>query len=75
MRHALAAACAAERVAHTVCSVLPEAVRTLAAHARPGDHALLSPGFASLDQFKNYADRGDQFVNLVRNLTPAGSLA
>ena len=74
-RHELAAACASERVSHTLCAGLPEAVRILAAHARPGDHALLSPGFASLDQFKNYADRGDQFVNLVRNLTPAASLS
>ncbi len=73
-RHTLAAACAAEGVAHTLCADLPEAVRTLAALAHPGDHALLSPGFASLDQFQNYADRGDQFVNLVRNLAPAGSL-
>lgn len=74
-RHTLAEACAAEGVPHTVCADLSEAVRSLAALVRPGEHALLSPGFASLDQFKNYADRGDQFVNLVRKLPvePASS--
>ena len=69
-RHALADACAAAGVAFTICHDLAEAVGTLAALAVPGDHVLLSPGFASLDQFKSYADRGDQFVNLVRNLAP-----
>ena len=70
-RHALAAACAETGLAHTVCEDLPSAVAVLARLALPGDHVLLSPGFASLDQFKSYADRGDQFVNLVRNLPAA----
>lgn len=72
-RHALAAACAESGVSHTLATDLAAAVRCLADLALPGDHILLSPGFASLDQFKSYADRGDQFVNLVRNLsvTPA----
>lgn len=69
-RHALAEACADSGVGHTICTDLAEAVRTLSALAVSGDHALLSPGFASLDQFKSYADRGDQFVKLVQNLTP-----
>ncbi len=73
-RHILADACAAAGLAHTLCADLPQAVRALAALAVPGDHALLSPGFASLDQFKGYADRGDQFVNLVRNLAPSSAL-
>lgn len=68
-RHALAAACAEENVAHTLCPDLASAVRALSALARPGDQALLSPGFASLDQFQNYAERGDQFVKLVQNLS------
>jgi len=29
---------------------------------------LLSPGFASFDQFRNYQDRGDQFEAIVREL-------
>ena len=70
-RHLLAAACAENGLAHTVCEDLAAAVATLSRQAVPGDQVLLSPGFASLDQFKSYADRGDQFVNLVRNLASA----
>jgi len=67
-RHQLASACVETGVAHTVCDDLASAVAALARLATSGEAVLLSPGFASLDQFKSYADRGDQFVNLVRNL-------
>ena len=70
-REILAAACAEAALAHTLCVDLSGAVQTLASLARPGDHALLSPGFASLDQFKGYADRGDHFAALVRALPDA----
>ena len=36
--------------------------------AQPGDALLLSPACASLDMFRNYADRGRQFVEAVLQL-------
>ena len=35
-------------------------------HSAPGDVILLSPGCASYDWFRNFSDRGAQFVELVR---------
>lgn len=35
-------------------------------HSSPGDVILLSPGCASYDWFRNFADRGQQFTQLVR---------
>jgi len=67
-RHELAAACKGLDVEHTDCGDLATAVRRAAALARPGEHVLLSPAFASFDQFNGYADRGAQFVALVRAL-------
>ena len=59
---------AASRVAHTRCGTLAEAVRRAAELAQPGDTVLLSPAFASFDMFRGYADRGEQFEQLVRTL-------
>jgi UDP-N-acetylmuramoylalanine--D-glutamate ligase len=67
-RGALAAACATYGVACTLCSTLAEAVERAAAAAAPGDHVLLSPGFASFDMFRGYEDRGAQFERHVNNL-------
>ncbi len=47
---------------------LRAAVRDAAAHARPGDVVLLSPACSSFDQFRNYAERGRLFKDLVRQL-------
>lgn len=63
MRKALAGTTAIECV-----SALPDAVRLAASHARPGDTVLLSPACSSFDQFKDYADRGRVFQELVRAL-------
>jgi UDP-N-acetylmuramoylalanine--D-glutamate ligase len=66
--------CSAFRVAHTSCASLAEAVRRAAELAAPGGQVLLSPGFASFDQFRNYEDRGDQFERLVLNLSTTATL-
>ncbi|HKV55344.1 MAG TPA: UDP-N-acetylmuramoyl-L-alanine--D-glutamate ligase [Candidatus Binataceae bacterium] len=47
---------------------LSEAVKTAAAASRPGDTVLLSPACSSFDQFKDYAERGRVFQELVRAL-------
>lgn len=45
---------------------MAEAVQQIAAQVQPGDQVLLSPACASLDQFKNFEQRGDLFAQLAR---------
>jgi UDP-N-acetylmuramoylalanine--D-glutamate ligase len=54
---------------------MDEAVRMAAAAAAPGDVVLLSPACASFDMFKDYADRGDAFVQAVERLAAEGEKA
>ncbi len=44
------------------------AVRWLAEHAQTGDCVLLSPACASLDMYRNYAQRAEAFIAAVKEL-------
>lgn len=66
-RFVLAAFCETCALAHTICVTLEEAVAGALKMSRAGDVVLLSPGFASLDMFRNYEERGARFEALVRD--------
>lgn len=50
---------------------LSEAVSFAKKMAQPGDIVLLSPACASLDMFKNFAERGEQFMTAVMTMAEA----
>ena len=45
---------------------IKEAVNTAKSFVEPGDVVLLSPACASIDMFANFAERGDMFVQALR---------
>jgi UDP-N-acetylmuramoylalanine--D-glutamate ligase len=49
----------------SVHNSLEEAVMTAIDSAQKGDYILFSPACASFDMFKNYADRGEKFKEIV----------
>jgi UDP-N-acetylmuramoylalanine--D-glutamate ligase len=59
----LAGICTTERATD-----MRAAVQAARESAQPGDTVLLSPACASLDMFRDYTHRGDEFAAAVRNL-------
>jgi UDP-N-acetylmuramoylalanine--D-glutamate ligase len=75
-RHAVLIGEMADRIFRSWSKVVPcSRAKTLQAavdqarrHSLPGDVVLFSPGTSSFDMFKNYADRGNQFREIIQEL-------
>lgn len=52
----------------SIAATMDAVVRAAAELAKPGDAVLLSPACSSLDMFRDYAHRGDEFVLAVQRL-------
>lgn len=51
-----------------MCNTLEETILLAKKAAEPGQIILFSPASASFDMFKNFADRGEKFKNLVNKI-------
>jgi UDP-N-acetylmuramoylalanine--D-glutamate ligase len=56
----------------TETGVMETVVRAAARLARPGDTVLLAPAAASMDLFRDYGHRGEEFAAAVRRLAAPG---
>ena len=68
VQHAIEGVCKVE-----LAGSMADAVAAAARVAQPGDTVLLSPACASLDMFRDYGHRGDEFAAAVRALARATS--
>ena len=51
-----------------MCENLQETVNLAKRYSKKGEVVLFSPASASFDMFKNFAERGNKFKDLVNNL-------
>ena len=58
----------------TFCESLEEAVKNAFSNVTSKTNILLSPGFASFDNFRDYADRGNCFIKHVLDLKKATTM-
>jgi UDP-N-acetylmuramoylalanine--D-glutamate ligase len=56
-------------------AVMDQVVRAAAGLARPGDTVLLAPACASMDMFRDYAERGDAFAAAALRLAGGSTAA
>lgn len=68
LRQAIAKQPAVNCVASGELANFHEALMWAVDQSSPGDVILLSPGCASYDWFRNFADRGQQFIDFVKSL-------
>jgi len=60
--------CPGQKPKITIAATLEEAVKISNRLAEKGDVVLLSPACASYDMFDNFQQRGNEFVDLVKNI-------
>jgi UDP-N-acetylmuramoylalanine--D-glutamate ligase len=58
-----------------ICGSLIEAVTEAAKNASSGDVVLFSPACSSLDQFKSYQQRGEEFCEIVKSISSGATTA